>query len=67
MLAAVIPLPSEEVTPPVTKTYFDIGLAPPGVFLMLPEEPIRGKAAVANAPGPEEPRPGARDGIGLVT
>jgi hypothetical protein len=25
MLAAVIPLPSEEVTPPVTKTYFAIG------------------------------------------
>jgi hypothetical protein len=23
MLAAVIPLPSDEVTPPVTKTYFD--------------------------------------------
>src|SRR5690242_4875509 len=35
MLAAVIPLPSEEVTPPVTKTYFDIGRAPPGVFQML--------------------------------
>src|SRR5262245_59756218 len=37
MLAAVIPLPSEEVTPPVTKTYFDIGRAPPGVFRMLPK------------------------------
>ena len=24
MLAAVMPLPSEEVTPPVTKTYFAI-------------------------------------------
>src|SRR3954452_17677319 len=32
MLAAVIPFPSEEVTPPVTKTYFDIGRAPPGGF-----------------------------------
>src|SRR3954467_600045 len=28
MLAAVMPFPSEEVTPPVTKTYFDIGRAP---------------------------------------
>src|SRR5436309_4066252 len=28
--AAVIPLPSEETTPPVTKTYFDID--PPGGF-----------------------------------
>ncbi len=37
MLAAVIPLPSEEVTPPVTKTYFDMGRAPPGVFRMLPK------------------------------
>ena len=25
MLAAVMPLPSEEVTPPVTKTYFAMG------------------------------------------
>src|SRR5690242_1290858 len=29
--AAVIPLPREETTPPVTKTYFDIG-RPPGGF-----------------------------------
>src|SRR5829696_4223381 len=36
MLAAVIPLPREEVTPPVTKTYFDMDRAPPGVFRMLP-------------------------------
>src|SRR5687767_13664809 len=32
MLAAVMPLPSEEVTPPVTKTYFDTGQGPPGGF-----------------------------------
>ncbi|HEX5396156.1 MAG TPA: hypothetical protein VFX74_03600, partial [Candidatus Limnocylindria bacterium] len=31
--AAVMPLPSELVTPPVTKTYFGIGLViPPGFF-----------------------------------
>jgi hypothetical protein len=42
MLAAVIPFPSEEVTPPVTKTYFDIGRAPPGVFRMLPKDGLRG-------------------------
>ena len=38
MLAAVMPLPSEEVTPPVTKTYFAMGRGPPGVFPMLPED-----------------------------
>jgi hypothetical protein len=32
MEAAVMPLPSEEVTPPVTKTYFAIELVPPGFF-----------------------------------
>src|SRR5512146_3296109 len=53
MLAAVIPLPSEEVTPPVTKTYFDMGSAPPGGFLMLPEWPFPGKAGT----------PGGRSGV----
>src|SRR4051812_39732411 len=38
-LAAVMPLPNEEVTPPVTKTYFAIGLRPPGVFRMLAIRP----------------------------
>src|SRR4030081_1770538 len=33
--AAVIPFPSDETTPPVTKTYFD-NLDLPGVFQMLP-------------------------------
>ena len=37
MQAAVMPLPSEEVTPPVTKTYFATGRDPPGVFPMLPD------------------------------
>jgi hypothetical protein len=32
MLAAVMPFPSEEVTPPVTKTYFAMGSGPPGFF-----------------------------------
>src|SRR5262245_22438824 len=50
MLAAVIPLPSEEVTPPVTKTYFDMGRAPPGVFRMLSKI----------APGRESKRPPRR-------
>ena len=35
MLAAVMPLPSELVTPPVTKTYFAMGRGSSGVFLML--------------------------------
>src|SRR3954469_25934081 len=35
MLAAVIPLPRLLATPPVTKTYFDMGLCSSGVFLML--------------------------------
>jgi hypothetical protein len=33
--AAVIPLPSDDTTPPVTKTYFD-NADLPGVFEMLP-------------------------------
>src|SRR5713226_9874701 len=33
--AAVIPLPSEETTPPVTKTYFDIATSR-AVFQILP-------------------------------
>src|SRR5690348_5566251 len=46
MLAAVMPFPSEEVTPPVTKTYFDMGQGLPGVFLMLPATtPNRNPAA----------------------
>src|SRR4051812_18308972 len=32
MLAAVMPLPSEEVTPPVTKTYFAMGRVLRGFF-----------------------------------
>ena len=32
MLAAVMPLPSEEVTPPVTKTYFAMGQVLRGFF-----------------------------------
>jgi hypothetical protein len=32
MLAAVMPLPSEEVTPPVTKTYFATALVLRGFF-----------------------------------
>ena len=52
MLAAVMPLPSEEVTPPVTKTYFAIGRAPPGVFPMLPDRSSDGQRAPhAVAPG----------------
>jgi hypothetical protein len=35
MDAAVIPLPSEETTPPVTKTYFDIETSR-AVFQILP-------------------------------
>ncbi len=31
-LAAVMPLPSEEVTPPVTKTYFAMGQVLRGFF-----------------------------------
>src|SRR4029077_4122218 len=44
MLAAVMPLPREEVTPPVTKTYFAMGRGPPGVFPMLSKRCPGGKA-----------------------
>ena len=55
MLAAVIPFPSEEVTPPVTKTYFDIGRAPPGVFRMLPKRVPGGNREVPMRRGIETP------------
>ena len=42
MLAAVMPLPRELVTPPVTKTYFAMGRRSSGVFLML-QNPGRGR------------------------
>ena len=38
MEAAVMPLPSELVTPPVTKTYFGIGSETSGVFPMIQDE-----------------------------
>ena len=46
MDAAVIPLPREEVTPPVTKTYFAIARFSSGVFPILrisslPRNPFR--------------------------
>jgi ribosomal protein S18 acetylase RimI-like enzyme len=45
-------LPSEEVTPPVTKTYFDMDRAPPGVFRMLPKTALAGNGERATS-GPE--------------
>src|SRR5260221_11735576 len=38
--AAVIPLPSEETTPPVTKTYFDIGDLQGGFSNLTGSEPF---------------------------
>jgi hypothetical protein len=32
----VMPFPREDVTPPVTKTYFATGRAPPGFFRCYP-------------------------------
>ena len=44
MLAAVMPLPTDDVTPPVTKTYFANGpMCAPGVCQMLAQVPARGK------------------------
>src|SRR5438093_6351785 len=52
MLAAVMPLPRLLATPPVTKTYFDMGRGSSGVFLMLSE----------SAGGRESRRPEIRRG-----
>src|SRR5689334_22792226 len=49
-LAAVMPLPSEEVTPPVTKTYFAMGTGPPGVFPMLSKSPPDVESTLGRAP-----------------
>src|SRR5262245_53797562 len=51
MLAAVMPLPNEEVTPPVTKTYFATGQVLRGFF-----ECYRNRAPDANRTRPD-PRP----------
>src|SRR6266508_5305074 len=56
MLAAVMPFPSEEVTPPVTKTYFAMGSDPPGVFLMLSERAPGGKTTGRVSVWPRGPR-----------
>src|SRR4029079_12164069 len=47
MLAAVMPLPSDDVTPPVTKTYFATGQVLRGFFRCYRNGP-----PPANAPGP---------------
>src|SRR6188474_2279602 len=48
MLAAVMPLPREEVTPPVTKTYFAMGLVLRGFF-----QCYRNRPAESNRSGAE--------------
>src|SRR4029079_17337702 len=56
MLAAVMPLPSDDVTPPVTKTYFATGLVLRGFFRCY-----RNGAVGANAGRPpDRPRCGAQ-------
>ena len=47
MLAAVMPLPRLLATPPVTKTYFDMGQGSSGVFLMLSERGPGRKSAMS--------------------
>ena len=60
MLAAVMPLPSEEVTPPVTKTYFAMGRVLRGFFqcyrTMGPGATCRGARRSVRHP----PRPGSQ-------
>src|SRR3954447_21798987 len=54
MLAAVMPLPREEVTPPVTKTYFAMGRVLRGFFQCYPlghAPSNRGDEANARGPG----------------
>src|SRR6187200_3377049 len=61
-LAAVMPLPSEEVTPPVTKTYFAMGTGPPGVFPMLSKDPPAVESTLARgAPEGAYSRGGGHD------
>src|SRR3977135_2910908 len=68
MLAAVMPLPSEEVTPPVTKTYFAIGRASGG-FSNATGKPgpchghVRTKLRELVHHGQDEPRPGSPSGL----
>src|ERR1700741_5615526 len=52
MLAAVMPLPSEEVTPPVTKTYFAMGHVLRGFFECYRKGPPEARLIVPRG-GPE--------------
>src|SRR5690242_11069252 len=62
-LAAVMPLPREEVTPPVTKTYFAMGRVLRGFFQCYrfgdPESNRFARSGRADAGGTRPPAPGA--------
>src|SRR3954453_14712227 len=67
-LAAVMPLPSEEVTPPVTKTYFAMGVILRGFFQGFRFRPLpsnrRARIKLAATPpvvGRRAPPPRPRD------
>ena len=51
MLAAVMPLPSEEVTPPVTKTYFATGQVLRGFFQCYRKTGLRATDTAYEAAG----------------
>src|SRR5450759_1058877 len=61
MLAAVMPLPREEVTPPVTKTYFAMDRILRGFFRCYRKMAF-GATTTAAASGPRQPRRGPGEG-----
>src|SRR4051794_23433398 len=56
MLAAVMPFPSEEVTPPVTKTYFAMGRASGGFSNATDSDPLESNRSLAGAGQPRTSR-----------
>src|SRR5919108_2776738 len=69
MLAAVMPLPSEEVTPPVTKTYFAMGQVLRGFFECYRKVPAFANRESGRPAGVEDDRLRgvAADGPALAT
>src|SRR4029077_14640503 len=66
MLAAVMPFPREEVTPPVTKTYFDTGQDLRG-FSNAIGKPVRGQIGSAAAGRPVQAGSGGSNRPGPQT
>src|SRR3954454_1608313 len=65
-LAAVMPFPREEVTPPVTKTYFAMGQDLRGFFECYRKRPLEARPVAAPTPRPQPFWPLMHPGTGRL-